>query len=142
MVPYVTIYPAIVGGKGYQAMYFDEMSQETLEHILSSRTHAQRLRDIQGAIINIERYTSEGRQAFDESELVQVWVIYHLIVIGEAILYLPQTLKNEHSYVPWRQMSDTADALVHEYFATNINAVWTIVERDLPTFKTIINALL
>ncbi len=123
-------------------MYFDEMSQETLEHILSSRSTSYRLRDIQGAIANIERYTIEGRQAFDESELVQVWVIYHLIVIGEAIHYLPQTLKNEHSYILWRQMSDTADALLHEYFATDTNVVWAVVEQVMPALKASVDALL
>ena len=115
-------------------MHFDEMSQETLEH-MSPRSTSYRLRDIQGAIANIERYTAQGRQAFDESELVQVWVIYHLIVIGRAIHYLPQTLKSEYSHMPWKQMSDTADALVREYFATDINALWAVVEQVVPTLK-------
>ena len=124
-------------------MNFDDVSQEKiLQHILASRTTTQRLRDIRGAIVNIERYTIQGRPAFDESEQVQVWVIYHLIIIGEAIRNLPQVVKNNHPHVLWRQMTDTADALLHEYFATDMNVVWNAVERDLPVCKKLIDALL
>lgn len=124
-------------------MNFDDVSHEkTLQHILTSRTTTQRLRDIRGAIANIERYTIQGRSAFDESEQVQVWVIYHLVIIGEAIRNLPQAVKNNHPHVLWKQMTDTADALLHEYFAIDINIVWNTVERDLPVFKTLIGALL
>lgn len=35
------------------------------------RLEAQRLQDIKDAIAAIERYTSQGRQAFDEQELIQ-----------------------------------------------------------------------
>lgn len=42
------------------------------------------LRDRREAITKIERYTSRGRVAFEQEELVQVWILYHLQVIGEA----------------------------------------------------------
>jgi len=29
------------------------------------------------------KYTNQGRQAFDQDELVQTWVIHHLEIIGE-----------------------------------------------------------
>ncbi len=50
------------------------------------RREPERLQDILDAIAGIERYTSQGRQAFDEQELIQVWVIHHLQIIGEAAL--------------------------------------------------------
>jgi len=48
------------------------------------RREAERLQDILDAITAIERYTRQGRQAFDDRELIQVWVVYHLQIIGEA----------------------------------------------------------
>ncbi|MEQ8542154.1 MAG: nucleotidyltransferase [Coleofasciculus sp. D1-CHI-01] len=42
------------------------------------RREAERLQDILDAIAAIERYAGQGRQAFDEQELIQVWVVHHL----------------------------------------------------------------
>lgn len=42
------------------------------------RRDAERLQDILDAITAIERYTHQGKQAFDEQGLIQVWVIHHL----------------------------------------------------------------
>lgn len=40
--------------------------------------------DILEAIERIERHTGEGRNAFQENELVQTWTVHHLQIIGEA----------------------------------------------------------
>ena len=45
------------------------------------RREVERLQDILDAITAIERYASQGRQAFDEQELIQVWVVHHLQII-------------------------------------------------------------
>ena len=58
------------------------------------RREAERLQDILDAIAAIERYASQGRQAFDEQELIQVWVIHHLQIIGEAASSLSGDLMN------------------------------------------------
>jgi uncharacterized protein with HEPN domain len=36
------------------------------------------------AIHKIEKYTSSGKQAFEHDELVQIWVVHHLQIRGEA----------------------------------------------------------
>ena len=50
------------------------------------RDDRQRLADILEAIDKIERYVnSEGnRQLLTDDELINVWVIHHLQIIGEA----------------------------------------------------------
>ena len=52
------------------------------------RREDERLQDILDAIAAIEKYTDLGRQLFDNEELIQVWIIYHLQIIGEAAIYL------------------------------------------------------
>lgn len=44
----------------------------------------ERLLDILEAIEEIERYAVRGREAFLQDELVQVWMVHHLQIIGEA----------------------------------------------------------
>jgi uncharacterized protein with HEPN domain len=43
-----------------------------------------RLADTLEAIGQIEKYSQRGRAAFDENELIRVWIFHHLQIIGEA----------------------------------------------------------
>jgi uncharacterized protein with HEPN domain len=36
------------------------------------------LRDILDAIARIERYAARSREAFEQDELIQVWIVHHL----------------------------------------------------------------
>ena len=48
------------------------------------RSDKERFLDILEAIENIERYIPRGKQGFETDELLQVWVVRHLQIIGEA----------------------------------------------------------
>jgi len=99
------------------------------------RDPVERLKDILGAIAKIERYAAQGRDAFFQDELLQVWVIYHLQVIGEAAARLGPDFHAAHPHIPWAQIVGMRNILVHEYFGVDLEEVWLTVERDLPTLK-------
>lgn len=48
------------------------------------RDDRERLQDILDAITRIEKYAVRGREAFENDELIQTWVVPHLQIIGEA----------------------------------------------------------
>lgn len=106
------------------------------------RDPKERLRDILEAIARIERYASRGRAAFDKEELIQVWVIHHLQVIGEAAAQLDRDFHAAHPEVPWAQIVAMRNVLVHEYFGVDLNELWNIVERDLRAIKRPVERLL
>ena len=58
------------------------------------RDDRERLLDIQEAVERIERYTARGREAFEQDELIQTWVLYHLQIIGEAAHSRPSSRGN------------------------------------------------
>jgi uncharacterized protein with HEPN domain len=43
-----------------------------------------RLGDILEAIERIDKYAGQGREALHDDELIQTWVVHHLMIIGEA----------------------------------------------------------
>ncbi|MGZ3609690.1 MAG: HepT-like ribonuclease domain-containing protein [Ktedonobacteraceae bacterium] len=106
------------------------------------RDVSERLRDIQDAIKQITKYTDSGRQSFDQNELVRIWVIHHLEIIGEAARSIPQEFKNSHPEVSWQQISRMRNVLIHIYFGVDTDIIWEVVQQDLPVLKSSIDALL
>jgi uncharacterized protein with HEPN domain len=102
----------------------------------------ERLLDILEAIEEIERYAVRGRVAFLQDELVQVWMIHHLHVIGEAAARLPPDLRSSSSRIPWKQVVGLRNVLVHAYFRVDPNEVWAVVDHDIPILKEEVVALL
>ncbi|MFP4692343.1 MAG: DUF86 domain-containing protein [Halothece sp.] len=99
------------------------------------RDYRERLRDIQEAISQIQKYSKQGKEAFFEEELIQVWIIHHLQIIGEASSTIPDNFKASYPEIPWQDMKDFRNLAVHEYFRVTWNVVWTIVEEQIPDLK-------
>ena len=55
-----------------------------------------RLLDMLEAIENIERYAARGRRAFEDDELIQIWIIHYLQIIGEAAARLGHDFHDAH----------------------------------------------
>jgi uncharacterized protein with HEPN domain len=64
------------------------------------RDPTERLRDILDAIDRIERYAAHGRDALETNELIQVWMVHHLQIIGEAAAQLGRDFHTAHPEVP------------------------------------------
>lgn len=101
----------------------------------------ERLYDIQEAISNIMKYTSQGRKRFDEDELVQGWVISHLEMIGNLAYAIPQDFKKQHPEIFWERTSKMRN-IIHHYFEIDLNRIWQAVKQDLPVLKAAIEAIL
>lgn len=98
------------------------------------RRDLERLQDVLEAIDRIQQHT-RGRPKFDADPLVQVWVIHHLEIIGEACRALSDELRGRHPEVPWAAIIGMRNILVHDYFGLNLDEVWSAAERDLPDLK-------
>jgi uncharacterized protein with HEPN domain len=66
------------------------------------RDDAGRLRDILNAIDKIRSYADKGRDEFEQNELVQVWILYQIQVIGEAARVLSQEIRAVNDIPPLR----------------------------------------
>ena len=100
------------------------------------------LSDILDAIKAIARYTDTGDDEFRRSELVQVWVVHHLQVIGEAAARLSPTIIAQTPEIAWSKIAGMRNILVHEYFGIDLDVVWDTVVSDLPALRTSVEKLL
>jgi uncharacterized protein with HEPN domain len=94
-----------------------------------------RLEDVRDAIEQIEKYAQRGRPAFDEDELIRVWTLHHLEIIGEACRGLSEDFRNSHPDEIWADAVSFRNVLVHQYFGIDCEAVWAVVAGDLPLLK-------
>lgn len=102
------------------------------------RRPTERLLDILDAIERIERQASRGRQEFESDELIQIWIVYHLQIIGEAAAKLGREFHDRQPALPRAQIVAMRNVLVHSYFGIDLDVVWNVVERDLPVMKAAI----
>ncbi len=106
------------------------------------RDPKEQLRDILDAIASIQRYATRGRDGLESDELIQVWMVYHLQIIGEAAAQLGRDFHAAHPEAPWPQIVAMRNILVHEYFGVDIDEVWQVIIGDLPLFKEQVEKLL
>lgn len=97
-----------------------------------AKSDRDRLADILAAIEKIERYAARGRNAFDEDELIQGWMVFQLLIVGEAASGISSELRERHPEVPWRKVIDMRHAMIHGYAHVDFDIVWEVVERDVP----------
>ena len=69
------------------------------------RDARERLRDILEAISAIERYLDRGKAEFEQNELLQVWFVHNLQIIGEAARGLPADIRSLAPEVAWPRLS-------------------------------------
>ena len=93
------------------------------------------LLDILDAIEKIEKYSSRGRKAFEEDELIQNWILHQLQIIGEALRNISEDFRRDHTEIPWKETIGMRNILIHRYFELDANLVWTVAIRDLPDLK-------
>lgn len=100
------------------------------------------LKHIQDAITDIKSFTADGRDGFMEDRKTQSAVVRQLEIIGEAVKNLSAALTTLESAVPWRQIAGTRDRLIHAYFSVDLDAVWSMIEQDLPALKADVQRIL
>ena len=105
------------------------------------RGDIERLQDILEAIEKIEKYTRAGRASVESDERTQVWVVYHLEILGEAASKISRDIQNEHTEIPWGKVIAMRNILSHQYFGIDVDLVWRAVQQDIPELKAAIENL-
>ena len=106
------------------------------------RDDRERLLDIQEAIESVQKYAARGKAAFRNDELIQTWVLHHIQILGEAAARVSDDFQERYPDIPWFKIIGMRNILVHDYFNIDINAVWSVVENDLPVLYDQITQLL
>lgn len=97
-----------------------------------TRSTDERVQDILEAVTRCERY----RERFDDpdGEVVEMAfqaALRYIAVIGEAANHLPPKITDAHPEIPWPDIVEMRNILVHEYFAVDTDLVVQTLDKDL-----------
>lgn len=90
----------------------------------------------------IRDFTAAGYAEFLSDRKTQDAVLRNLQTLAESATRLSVPLRGRYTNVDWRGIAGFRNVLAHDYLGTNLERVWSIVERDLPVLSTAVEAAL
>lgn len=110
---------------------------------MSPREWRVRVQDILDAIAAIQTYTvGLDYSAFAQDRKSIDAVLRNITVIGEAASQVPDSVQTASPEVPWLDMRDMRNVVVHEYFGINRQILWDTIQTNLPPLIPQLQALL
>ena len=100
---------------------------------MSPRDFIMRLEDILDAIGKIQAYVDgmDFKQFKADSRTVDA-IVRNITIIGEAARHVPEGIVNRYKDIPWLEMQDIRNVVVHEYFGISLDILWETIQHDLP----------
>lgn len=106
---------------------------------MKRRDYSDYFQDIMDSINAVEEFMREIQyEDFKKDKKTIFAVIRGIEVIGEASKNIPKTIRSRYPEIPWNDMTDMRNKLIHEYFGVDIDVLWKTVQQDLPELKVLI----
>lgn len=98
---------------------------------------------IRDAIDKIERYISGvAFEDFASNDMMIDAVVRELAIIGEATNNLSDGFRRSNPDIPFRDIIDMRNILIHDYAGVNSKVVWDTCKRNLPELKQFLTDIL
>lgn len=109
---------------------------------MSKRSDRLYCRDILEAGAAIRSYVNGiDFRAFTQDRMRYSAVIREFEIIGEAVGKLSATLTQACPEVPWQDIKDFRNLLIHEYFGVDLEIVWNTIQDELPQLMAAVQAV-
>jgi uncharacterized protein with HEPN domain len=106
------------------------------------RDDKERLLDILDSISLIEKYLLLNKDLYHLNEMELMGIVRCIEIIGEASRCLSEDCKNKYNQVPWRQISNMRNILVHQYFEIDTDRVESVIKKNIPELKVSVEEIL
>lgn len=82
------------------------------------------------------------RQDLDADRVFSLALVRLMEIVGEAAARVPEEFREQHPQVPWRDMADLRNRLIHGYDSINHDILWAIVKGELPPLVTQLESII
>ena len=93
----------------------------------------------------IARYAAKGRDHFDTDSEVRDAILYQITVLGEAAkaaLAAEPGLETAAPEIEWSPIARMRDRVIHHYWTTDNEIVWSTATESVPQIRTKLAKLL
>ena len=92
-----------------------------------------RIRHILDAVREALSFTSgKTRLDLNTNRMLVLSLVKEIEIIGEAAGQVTEETKNTYKTIPWLDMIDMRNHLIHVYFEVDLDILWDTVVSDLP----------
>lgn len=110
---------------------------------MSPRNWRMRVQDILEAIQKIQEYAKGASlESLREDDRTVDAVVRNLTIIGEATRHVPVEIQTRYPDIPWNDMRDMRNVVVHEYFRVSYPILWRTIQSNLPPLVEQLQSLL
>jgi len=91
------------------------------------------LTDMADACHRVRRHLQGQTWAdFQSNEMLQDAILWQLTILGEAAAKVSPPFRTAHPTVPWRDLKNLRNRLVHGYNDLDLGRVWQVAVTDVP----------
>ncbi len=80
----------------------------------------------------IEMARGRSRADLDADRQLNLALVRLMEVVGEAAARVPEEFRRQHPDLPWQDIADLRNRLIHGYDMVNLDVLWAIIQEDLP----------
>ncbi len=89
-----------------------------------------------------KEYRENSFEEFMKNERLSKALCRSLEIIGEACNKVSPDVKAAYPHVPWREMSDLRNRIIHHYFGIDYDIVWDTIKTDIPLLQGYITLMI
>jgi uncharacterized protein with HEPN domain len=106
---------------------------------MAAASVSDRLLHIRWSIAAIEGYwAGKTVKDFEANEPLRAATERHLLIISEPVRHIPQSDKDNHPQIPWRDIAGIGNILRHGYDIVDPRQIWSVIKDDLPALESAI----
>jgi uncharacterized protein with HEPN domain len=80
----------------------------------------------------VEMARGRSRADLDADRQLNLALVRLMEVVGEAAARVPEEFRRQHPELPWQDIADLRNRLIHGYDMVNLDVLWAIIQEDLP----------
>jgi uncharacterized protein with HEPN domain len=81
----------------------------------------------------VEIVRHRTRAHLDTDRMLNLVLVRLMEVVGETAAQIPEEFRARYPEVPWRDVADLRNRLIHGYDEVDFDILWAIIQRDLPS---------
>ena len=89
-----------------------------------------------------EFIAGQTQAAFSANAEKQAAVAHHVMIIGEVARRLSPGFKDAHSSIPWSNIANMRNRLIHDYGDVQLDVLWTVATERVPDLARYVDPLL